>query len=67
MVTNNLTNTQIQIIQLIIIKNNISTSIMAENIGISRRKIFENIKKLKEKNIITRVGSTKTGYWELIE
>ncbi|MFQ5456022.1 MAG: winged helix-turn-helix transcriptional regulator [Nitrospirota bacterium] len=36
-------------------------------IGISDRKIKENIKKLKEIGLIKRVGSAKGGHWEVAE
>jgi len=40
---------------------------MAEAIGISKRKILENINKLKLSDDIKRVGNNKTGYWEKIK
>ena len=45
----------------------ISTSKMADIIGIDRRNIARNIKKLQEQSIIRRVGSDKGGFWEIIE
>jgi ATP-dependent DNA helicase RecG len=39
---------------------------MTDKIGISKRKILDNLNKLKTKNIIKRVGSAKTGYWQII-
>ncbi|HAN77205.1 MAG TPA: transcriptional regulator [Bacteroidales bacterium] len=39
---------------------------MAKRIGISRTAIDKNIIFLKNKNIIRRVGNSKTGYWEII-
>ena len=38
---------------------------MTEKTGKSRRTISRLITELKEKNIIARVGSDKTGYWEI--
>ena len=38
---------------------------LAEQIGISRRNIEVNIKKLKEQGRIIRHGSPKSGYWEI--
>jgi len=40
---------------------------MADLIGISERKIKENIKKLKEKGLLKRVGPAKGGYWVVLE
>ena len=45
----------------------ISTSRMAEVIGIDRRNIARNIKKLQDQGIIRRVGPDKGGFWEIIE
>ena len=45
----------------------ISTSKMAEIIGVDRRNIARNIKKLKEQGAVRRVGPDKGGFWEVIE
>ena len=45
----------------------ISTSKMAEFIGIDRRNIARNIKKLQDQGIIRRVGPDKGGFWEIIK
>lgn len=39
---------------------------LARQIGISKRKILDNINKLKEQNLLRRVGENKTGYWEVL-
>ena len=39
---------------------------MAKIGGISSRKIEENIKKLKRKKIIERIGGDKGGWWKVI-
>ena len=36
-------------------------------VGISPRKIKENIKKLKDYKILLRHGNNRTGYWEIVE
>ena len=38
---------------------------MAEVLQISPRKVSRIIKELKEKKIIVRIGSNKTGYWKI--
>ena len=43
----------------------ISASDLADKVGISKRKIEENISKLKEKNLLIRIGSAKGGHWEV--
>lgn len=35
-------------------------------VGISQRKIQENISWLKEKGLIKRIGPDKGGYWEMV-
>ena len=44
----------------------ISTSKMAEIIGVDRRNIARNIKKLQEQGVVRRVGPDKGGFWEVI-
>ena len=39
---------------------------MAEAIGISRTAIINNTNKLKERNIIARVGEDNGGHWVLL-
>jgi len=39
---------------------------LAGQIGITSRNIESNIKKLKEKGILSRHGSPKSGYWEIL-
>ena len=39
---------------------------LAERIGISKRNIETNIKKLKEKGVLIRHGSARGGYWEIV-
>ncbi len=40
---------------------------MAEKTGKSRRTISRLITELKERNIITRIGSDKSGYWKILD
>lgn len=35
-------------------------------VGLSRRGVEKNIKKLQEKGLLRRVGPDKGGYWEVI-
>ena len=55
-----------KIIDLIKEDSYISTSKMAEIIGIDRRNIARNIKKLQEQGAVRRVGPDKGGFWEVI-
>jgi len=55
---------QKKILFLIAKNSKISKKEMAEIIGISTTAIDKNIKILKKKNIIERIGPDKGGHWE---
>lgn len=55
-----------KIIELIKENPNISTQEMADYIGIDRRNIARQIKKLQDTGIISRIGPDKGGYWEIL-
>ena len=55
-----------KIIELIKENPNISTQEMADYIGIDRRNIARQIKKLQYKGIISRIGPDKGGHWEIL-
>lgn len=40
---------------------------LSEKLGLSTSGVEKNIAKLRKQNIIKRAGSTKSGYWEIIE
>ena len=42
----------------------VSVAMLAEIVGISKRKVEENVAKLKKLGLIERVGGTR-GYWEV--
>jgi len=44
----------------------ISITALASELGISTTAIEKHITRLKEQNIIKRVGSAKGGHWEVI-
>jgi len=62
-----LTENQKLILQLVKQNNTISMSEMAKEIGISKRKILDNMNKLKTYNLIKRIGSAKRGFWQINE
>ena len=55
------------ILKLVKENPNITKQQMIEKISLSRATITRYIKKLKEQNLLKRVGSDKTGYWEILE
>ena len=61
--TDKLSANQRQISNIINDNKDFTTSKLAEIIGISQRKIKENIAKLKVTGVLKRIGSAKGGYW----
>lgn len=59
------TDRQHAIINLVKEHTNITTTQMAERLGVTKRTILRDIEALKKKGLIIRVGSEKAGYWEL--
>jgi len=55
------------VFNLITQNNKITAVEISELLNISLSTVKRKIKKLKEKNIIERVGSDKTGYWKIIK
>ncbi len=66
-VTDRVTENQRIILNNIIKEPGISTNELAKLVGISQRKIKENIARLKEIGILKRIGPAKGGHWEIIE
>ena len=62
---NNLTSTQLKIIEIIKSDASISVRSVAEQSGIPKRTVEFNVKKLKELEILVRKGGAKNGYWEV--
>ena len=65
-VGNNLTDNQNKIIENIQLNPKISAVKLSYIVGISKRKIEENLAKLKKSNILKRVNGTR-GYWKIID
>jgi predicted HTH transcriptional regulator len=66
-VTDKVTDNQMKILQLIQKNERITTNELAIHLNISQRKIKVNIAKLKEVELLLRVGSSKSGYWKVID
>jgi len=66
-VTDRVTDNQRLILQYIIEQSGISTRDLAEKVGLSQRKIKENIAKLKALGLLKRIGPAKGGHWEVLE
>ncbi|MCD8373210.1 MAG: putative DNA binding domain-containing protein [Clostridia bacterium] len=62
-----ITMAQQKVLNLIIQTPNITRQEISERLSISIRMVAKHIKALKDKGIIRRIGSDKTGYWEVSE
>lgn len=56
-----------KILNLVEQNQNITQMQMSKIIGVGRTTIAKHIKKMKEQNIIERIGSDNTGYWKVIK
>lgn len=65
--TVNLSLTQKKILDALSENAYVTQSELAEKIGIHRTRINDNMAKLKEMGVIRRIGSDKTGYWEIVK
>src|SRR3989344_1654953 len=65
-VLKDLTENQRKILQSIKKNPKITSEELSEVVGISSRKIRENVRKLKDEGLMRRIGGRKEGYWEVI-
>jgi len=56
---------QMEILDHLIKNKKVTQAELSQLIGINEKNIRNNIKKLKELNLIERVGNTRTGYWKV--
>lgn len=61
-----LVDSQKRIIEMIAANPRITKKILAEKTGISSTAIDKNLKTLKDKGIIKRVGSDRSGHWQVV-
>ena len=66
-VTQKVTVNQQKILNLIKENPFITQEELSKNIGIARKSIISNMKKLQENGLIKRIGADKNGYWQLEE
>ena len=60
-----LSKNQQAIIKTIFEVPDVTLEVLAEKVGIPLRSVERNIAILKEKGILDRIGSRKTGYWKI--
>ena len=61
----NLSDAQKKIIELMKANPQITGSELSESVGIAKRNIESNVKKLKEQGVLERVGTAKNGIWKV--
>lgn len=62
-----LSSSQKEIINGLKINPYMTTAELAEKVGINQRNIKKNLEALKQKQLITRIGPAKGGYWQIIK
>ena len=60
-------NVQNKIIELIVNNKRITQSEIAEKLDVNVRTVKRNFKVLIENCIVERIGSDKTGYWQILK
>lgn len=63
----NLTPAQQRLVELIRRQPRLSVREMAERLELSQRQEERVVASLREKNVIRRIGSNKSGYWEVLD
>lgn len=61
-----LNSTEERIINLIKSKKHITQAELSQLLSLSENCIYKNLKTLKAKGIIARIGSNKNGYWKIL-
>ena len=62
----NLTKNETAVVEMLKLNPHISQFALASELGISKASVERAMRMLKEKGLIERVGSKKTGYWKLM-
>ena len=63
----NLTKTEKEVLEIISKDSNVTSSSLASALGISGRMAQKYLRSLKDKGIIERIGSDKTGHWSVVK
>ncbi|HZK61342.1 MAG TPA: winged helix-turn-helix transcriptional regulator, partial [Anaerovoracaceae bacterium] len=66
-VTEKVTENQQNILKSVANNSHITALELASVVGISERKIKENIRKLKQNGLLRRIGAAMGGHWEVVE
>lgn len=63
----NLTDNQVRILNAVMKNKTITQNQLSELVGITSKNIRNNMKRLKEKGLIKRIGPDKGGYWQVMQ
>ena len=66
-VVEKLSQNQRKMLEVIAKDPGVSAQKLSELIGISHRKIQDNLSKLKERGVLKRIGPDKGGHWEILQ
>jgi ATP-dependent DNA helicase RecG len=66
-VTEKVTENQALILKEMNKDNHVTARLLSKFVGISERKIKENIKLLKNRGKLKRIGPARGGYWEVVD
>lgn len=64
-VTKNFTESEKNILDIMIANPNITQVQISQHLGVTKRTVIRMINNLKGKKIITRYGSNRNGYWQV--
>ena len=64
--SNRLTDTDVKVLELLTGNNKLTAKQLSEECQLTERTINRSLKKLKDLNQIQRIGSDKTGYWQIL-
>ncbi len=56
-----------KVLKILIVNNKASRKYLSEKTRYSESKVYRTINSLKEKGVIERIGSDKSGYWKIIK
>ena len=60
-----ISDTQMQILALVTENSRITIKAISKEVGINERNVKKNIKELKDLNLIDRIGTNRSGNWEV--
>ena len=64
-VTERVTEKELEVLQLLLEDPGYTSNALAEKLNVSRKTIANRIRSLKQKNVITRIGSDTKGHWRI--